>query len=178
MRRPSRSSIQSANAPRSARYGRKRSTIAHGMVRRRQRWPILLPKAVALARSRGSCCRLPACSKSIGIKPTKPWSIIGEKQHRASATGLLPCPCPAQVCRRRQADWLSEACQSSPGSPKSITSRRLARGNADTRLIVRRREGTLIIRELKAKLTELSEEVCSKSVLSKAVSYTLNHWAD
>lgn len=49
-------------------------------------------------------------------------------------------------------------------------------GNADTRLIVRRREASPIMRELKAKLTELSDEVSSKSALGKAVSYTLNHW--
>lgn len=48
--------------------------------------------------------------------------------------------------------------------------------NADARLIVRRREASLIMRELKAKLTELSDEVSSKSALGKAVSYTLNHW--
>lgn len=49
-------------------------------------------------------------------------------------------------------------------------------GNADTRLIVRRREASPIMRELKGKLTELSYEVSSKSALGKAVSYTLNHW--
>lgn len=49
-------------------------------------------------------------------------------------------------------------------------------GSADTRLIVRRREASPIMRELKAKLTELSDEVSSKSALGKAVSYTLNHW--
>lgn len=48
--------------------------------------------------------------------------------------------------------------------------------NADARLIVRRREAAPIMRELKAKLTELSDEVSSKSALGKAVSYTLNHW--
>jgi hypothetical protein len=48
--------------------------------------------------------------------------------------------------------------------------------NADTRLIVRRRETGPIMGELKARLTELSEEVSSKSALGKAVSYTLNHW--
>jgi transposase len=49
-------------------------------------------------------------------------------------------------------------------------------GNADTRLIVRRREAAPIMRELKAKLTELRDEVSSKSALGKAISYTLNHW--
>jgi transposase len=49
-------------------------------------------------------------------------------------------------------------------------------GNADTRLIVRRREAVPIMRELKAKLTELRDEVSSKSALGKAISYTLNHW--
>ncbi len=49
-------------------------------------------------------------------------------------------------------------------------------GNADTRLIVRRREAAPIMRELKAKLTELRDEVSPKSTLGKAVSYTLNHW--
>lgn len=47
---------------------------------------------------------------------------------------------------------------------------------ADTRLVVRRREAAPVMRELKAKLTELSDEVSSKSALGKAVSYTLNHW--
>ncbi|WP_263623244.1 hypothetical protein J4T87_0026190 (plasmid) [Rhizobium sp. T1473] len=32
------------------------------------------------------------------------------------------------------------------------------------------------MRELKVQLTELSEEVSSKSTLGKAVSYALNHW--
>ncbi len=32
------------------------------------------------------------------------------------------------------------------------------------------------MRELKVQLTELSEEVSSKSALGKAVSYALNHW--
>ena len=48
--------------------------------------------------------------------------------------------------------------------------------NDDTRLRVRRREAAPIMGELKAKLTELSDEVSSKSALGKAVSYTLNHW--
>ena len=45
-----------------------------------------------------------------------------------------------------------------------------------TRLVVRRREAAPVMREQKAKLTELSDEVSSKSALGKAVSYTLNHW--
>ncbi len=49
--------------------------------------------------------------------------------------------------------------------------------SADTRLTVRRRETAPIMRELKVQLTELSEEVSSKSALGKAVSYTLNHWS-
>jgi hypothetical protein len=49
--------------------------------------------------------------------------------------------------------------------------------SADTRLVVRRREAAPIMRELKAKLTELRDEVSSKSALGKAISYTLNHWA-
>ena len=48
--------------------------------------------------------------------------------------------------------------------------------NADTRLTVRRREAAPIMSELKAQLTELSDEVSSKSALGKAVTYTLNHW--
>lgn len=48
--------------------------------------------------------------------------------------------------------------------------------NAYTRLIVRRHETAPIMGELKAKLTELRDEVSSKSALGKAVSYTLNHW--
>lgn len=48
--------------------------------------------------------------------------------------------------------------------------------DADTRLIGRRREAAPIMSELKARLTELSDEVSSKSALGKAVSYTLNHW--
>jgi transposase len=48
--------------------------------------------------------------------------------------------------------------------------------NADTRLTIRRREAVPIMGEMKAKLTELSDEVSSKSALGKAVSYTLNHW--
>jgi transposase len=48
--------------------------------------------------------------------------------------------------------------------------------NADARLIVRRREAAPIMSELKARLTELSDEVSSKSALGKAVSYILNHW--
>lgn len=48
--------------------------------------------------------------------------------------------------------------------------------SADTRLTVRRRETAPIMRELKVQLTELSEEVSSKSALGKAVSYALNHW--
>ncbi len=67
------------NEPRSASYGRKRSTIAHGMVRRRRRLPISLPKAAALAKSRGNCRRLPACFKLMGIKPIKPWPSAGEE---------------------------------------------------------------------------------------------------
>jgi transposase len=47
--------------------------------------------------------------------------------------------------------------------------------NADTRLIVRHRETASIMGELKAKLTELKDEVSSKSALGKAVSYTFNH---
>jgi transposase len=49
--------------------------------------------------------------------------------------------------------------------------------NVDTRLTVRRREAAPIMRELKVQLTELSEEVSSKSALGKAVTYTLNHWS-
>lgn len=49
--------------------------------------------------------------------------------------------------------------------------------SADTRLVVRRREAAPVMRELKAQLTELSEEVSSKSALGKAVSYALNHWS-
>ena len=48
--------------------------------------------------------------------------------------------------------------------------------SADTRLTVRRRETAPTMRELKVQLTELSEEVSSKSALGKAVSYALNHW--
>ncbi len=48
--------------------------------------------------------------------------------------------------------------------------------NADTRLIVRRRDTAPVMKVLKAKLTELSNEVSAKSALGKAVSYTLNHW--
>jgi transposase len=48
--------------------------------------------------------------------------------------------------------------------------------SADTRLIIRRRKTGPVMRELKVKLTELSDEVSSKSALGKAVSYTLNHW--
>jgi transposase len=48
--------------------------------------------------------------------------------------------------------------------------------SADTRLTVRRRETASIMRELKVQLTELSDDVSSKSALGKAVSYTLNHW--
>ncbi len=48
--------------------------------------------------------------------------------------------------------------------------------SADTRLRVRRREAAPIMSELKAQLTELSDEVSAKSALGKAVSYTLNHW--
>jgi hypothetical protein len=33
------------------------------------------------------------------------------------------------------------------------------------------------MRELKVQLTELNEEVSSKSALGKAVTYTLNHWS-
>lgn len=49
--------------------------------------------------------------------------------------------------------------------------------SADTRLTVRRRETAPIMRELKVQLTDLSEEVSSKSALGKAVSYALNHWS-
>jgi hypothetical protein len=49
--------------------------------------------------------------------------------------------------------------------------------NDDTRLRVRRREAAPIMRELKAQITELREEVSSKSALGKAVTYTLNHWS-
>jgi transposase len=48
--------------------------------------------------------------------------------------------------------------------------------SADTRLAVRRREAAPIMGELKARLTDLREEVSSKSALGKAVTYTLNHW--
>ncbi len=48
--------------------------------------------------------------------------------------------------------------------------------SADTRLRVRRREAAPIMSELKAQLTELSDEVSAKSALGKAVTYTLNHW--
>jgi transposase len=47
--------------------------------------------------------------------------------------------------------------------------------NADAGLIVGRPETASIMRELKAKLTELKDEVSSKSALGKAVSYTFNH---
>jgi len=53
---------------------------------------------------------------------------------------------------------------------------RLRGESADTRLTVRRRETAPVMSELKAQLTELSDEVSSKSALGKAVSYTLNHW--
>ncbi|RYE60197.1 MAG: hypothetical protein EOO82_03485, partial [Oxalobacteraceae bacterium] len=43
-------------------------------------------------------------------------------------------------------------------------------GNADIRLIVRRREAAPIMGELKAKLTELSNKRSLKSALGKAVS--------
>lgn len=46
----------------------------------------------------------------------------------------------------------------------------------DTRLSGRRREAAPIMRELKVHLTELSDEVSSKSALGKAVTYMLNHW--
>jgi len=49
--------------------------------------------------------------------------------------------------------------------------------SADTRLTVRRRETAAILKELKVQLTEVSEEVSSKSALGKAVSYTLSHWS-
>lgn len=39
-----------------------------------------------------------------------------------------------------------------------------------------RRKFVDVMRELKVQLTELSEEVSSKSALGKAVSYALNHW--
>lgn len=48
--------------------------------------------------------------------------------------------------------------------------------SADTRLTVRRREAAPVMKELKTKLTELSDEVSAKSALGKAVTYTLNHW--
>ncbi len=48
--------------------------------------------------------------------------------------------------------------------------------SADTRLAVRRRETAPIMGELKARLTDLRQEVSSKSALGKAVTYTLNHW--
>ncbi|MDX1091068.1 transposase, partial [Sinorhizobium medicae] len=48
--------------------------------------------------------------------------------------------------------------------------------SADTRLRVRRREAAPFMSELKAQLTELSDEVSAKSALGKAVTYTLNHW--
>jgi hypothetical protein len=47
----------------------------------------------------------------------------------------------------------------------------------DTRLNGRRREAAPLMRELKVHLTELSEEVSSKSALGKAVTYMLNHWS-
>ncbi|CDZ41081.1 Cytochrome o ubiquinol oxidase [Neorhizobium galegae bv. officinalis] len=53
---------------------------------------------------------------------------------------------------------------------------RLRGEDADTRLIGRRRETGPIMGERKAKLTELRDEVSSKSALGKAISYTLNHW--
>jgi transposase len=53
---------------------------------------------------------------------------------------------------------------------------RLRGESADTRLVVRRCEAAPIMRELKVHLTELSDEVSSKSALGKAVTYTLNHW--
>ncbi|MDP9810038.1 transposase [Rhizobium tibeticum] len=53
---------------------------------------------------------------------------------------------------------------------------RLRGESADTRLVVRRREAAPIMRELKVHLTELTDEVSSKSALGKAVTYTLNHW--
>jgi len=53
---------------------------------------------------------------------------------------------------------------------------RLRGESADTRLTVRRRETAPVMSELKAQLTEPSDEVSSKSALGKAVSYTLNHW--
>ncbi len=54
---------------------------------------------------------------------------------------------------------------------------RLRGESADTRLVVRRREAAPIMGELKAKLTDLREELSSKSALGKAVTYTLNHWS-
>ncbi|AUX78987.1 IS66 family insertion sequence transposase domain-containing protein (plasmid) [Sinorhizobium fredii] len=54
---------------------------------------------------------------------------------------------------------------------------RLRGESADTRLVVRRREAAPVMSELKAQLTELGEEVSSKSALGKAVSYALNHWS-
>ncbi len=49
--------------------------------------------------------------------------------------------------------------------------------DADTRLIGRRREAGPIMEELKATLTDLRDEVSSKSALGKAIAYTLNHWS-
>ncbi|KSV62464.1 hypothetical protein N185_08610 [Sinorhizobium sp. GW3] len=46
----------------------------------------------------------------------------------------------------------------------------------ETRLTVRRREKTSIMREPNVHLTELSDEVSAKSALGKAVSYTLSNW--
>lgn len=62
--------------------GRKRTKLCQlwaqaGMVRRRRRWPILLLKAAALARSRGNCRRLPAYFRSMDTRPIKPWPSAG-----------------------------------------------------------------------------------------------------
>ncbi len=54
---------------------------------------------------------------------------------------------------------------------------RLRGESADTRLVVRRRDAAPIMRELKVHLTELRDEVSTKSALGKAVTYTLNHWS-
>lgn len=48
---------------------------------------------------------------------------------------------------------------------------------AETRLAVRRQQAAPVMRDLKAHLIELGEEVSAKSALAKAVSYTLNHWS-
>ncbi len=50
---------------------------------------------------------------------------------------------------------------------------RLRGESADTRLTIRRREAVPV---MKAQLTELSDEVSSKSALGEAVSHTHNNW--